>query len=491
VTTAGSSEQRRARPGMRNAPLVRIAAGLTCGCAQHRCTPRYTQTQAPSNYKEAVAMKQMVQQLGLSSYCGLEFWRVHDFACTDVGYGDHAGALKPLELKSAHVQFSNANGRGAVQADLNLTGKTAAKIRAGCDILGKVMGTDEAGQSCIISFLHFSGVADAAALEQLYGDGCIVFNLKESDTARYKFMQQHSFDPQRAEDMDRLRSRLRNAHDAARDAVGLLALRPLWALSYNEDAYCVNSSNFPKVMLMRMMGALLQAHGSGASLAEPAMLAGKVDFLLRLTCGAMLQLQAKTLCWDKHANCWRVSSGCYSDTGIDVLIVADFARNGFYFCPWRVARTAAAGSANLFFTPHEMRARGSLHWNTIRDRFEPFFITQDAAGCAKMLNIAAGIVQDGIPVPPLLPPPPPSEEERMHEAKRIAATKEALRCMAGRPTLVERDADVQKSWPARATTVGRSSSARAAGVTVGQPVPDADTLTAAGPCALTRALESC
>ena len=168
-------------------------------------------------------MMQMVKLLDLFLHCGLQFWRVRDFARTDVGYGCHAGALKPLELKSRHVQLSCTNGRGTVHADWNMTGKTAAwKIRAGCDILAKVMGTDEAGQSYIISFLHFSGVADADALEQLYGDGRIVFNLKESDTLRYKFMLRHSFDPQRAEDMDRLSSRLRAAHDAARDAVGLL-----------------------------------------------------------------------------------------------------------------------------------------------------------------------------------------------------------------------------------------------------------------------------
>jgi hypothetical protein len=212
------------------------------------CTPRYTQTQARNHHTEVAAMMQTVQQLDLLSHCGFEVWRVFQFARTDVGYGCHVGALKPLELKSAHVQFSGKNGRGAVRAQLDLTGKrAAAKIRAGCDILGTVMGTDAAGQSFIISFLHFSGEADAAALEQLYGDGRILVNFKPSKTQRYKFiMQQHSFDPQRADDMDRLRSRLRDAHDAAHDAVGSLALQPLWALNYNEGEYSNSVSHYPE-----------------------------------------------------------------------------------------------------------------------------------------------------------------------------------------------------------------------------------------------------
>jgi hypothetical protein len=397
------------------------------------------------HYKEVAAMMQMVQQLGLSSHCGLQFWRVREFACTDVGYGHHAGALKPLELKSAHVRGRFGRSTCTVDANLNLKGTAAAKIRAGCDVLAKkVMGTDEAGQRCIISFLYFRGEPDAAALEQLYGDGWICFNLKESAMPRYNFMLQHSFDPQRAEDMDRLRSRLRDAHNyAALHAAGALALRPLWALNYDEDAYCVNSAHFPEVMLMRMMGALLQAHGHGASLAEPPILVGKVDFLLRLACGTALRLQAKAMFWHERQKRWSVTSGGYSDADIDVLIVADFARDGFYFCPWRVARIADGVVFELFFAPHEMQQQSPLHWNTIKHRFEPFFISQDAAGCAKMLKIAAGIVQeDGIPLPPLLLSPPLSEEERQHEATRIAATNEAARCMAKRPTLAERDASI-------------------------------------------------
>jgi hypothetical protein len=383
-------------------------------------------------------MVQTVQQLDLRSSYGFEVYRIREFARTDVGYGCHVGALKPLELKSMHVRFRDANGRGAVRAQLSMTGKTAAaKIRAGCDILGAVMGTDAAGQSFIISFLHFSGEADAAALEQLYGDGEIRVNFKPSRTPRYKFMQQHSFDPQRAEDLDRLRSRLRDAHAAALDAVGPLALRPLWALNYNEGEYSNSVSHFPEVRLMRMMGALLQAHGDGASLAEPAILAGKVDFLLRLACGASRRLQAKTMCRNKRrTECWVVSSGCYSETDFDVLIVADFGRGGFYFCPWRVAPTV--DGFDLFLSPHEMGA-GTLHWNTVKDQFEPFFITFDAAGCEKMLKQAAAIVP-ALPAPPL-PPLPLSEDERQHEAKRMKATDEAMRCKAVWPRLAERDAE--------------------------------------------------
>ncbi len=60
-----------------------------------------------------------------------------------------------------------------------------------------------------------------------------------------------------------------------------------------------------------------------------------------------------------------------------------------------------------------------------------------------MLEIAASILQDGIPpLPPLLPPPLLSEEERQRGVKCIAATREALRCMAKRPTLAERDASI-------------------------------------------------
>jgi hypothetical protein len=188
------------------------------------------------------------------------------------------------------------------------------------------------------------------------------------------------------------------------------------------------------------MGALLQAHGDGASLAEPAVLAGKVDFLLRLTCGTLLRLQAKTMCWDKRrTECWVVRSGCYSDTDIDVLIVADFERGGFYFCPWRVAHTFDGGF-DLFLSPHEM-GRSTLHWNTIKDRFEPFFVKFDAAGCEKMLKLAAVVMPAAMSLPPL-PPPPLSEAERQYELKRIAATDEAMECMARRPALAERDADV-------------------------------------------------
>jgi hypothetical protein len=117
-----------------------------------------------------------------------------------------------------------------------------------------------------------------------------------------------------------------------------------------------------------------------------------------------------------------------------VLVVADFERNGFYFCPWR-----AVDGFDLFLSPHEM-GRSTLYWNTIKDRFEPFFITFDAAGCANMLKIAAAIVPARPPPP--LPPPPLSEDERQHEAKRMKATEEAMRCKALWPTLAERDADV-------------------------------------------------
>ncbi len=277
-------------------------------------------------------------------------------------------------------------------------------------------------------------------MEQLYGNGRIFINFKPSKTPRYKFVQQHSFDPQRADDMDRLRSRLRDAHDATLDAVGSLALQPLWALNYNEGEYSNSVSHYPEVRLMRTMGALLQAHGDGASLAEPAVLAGKVDFLLRLKCGATLRLQAKTMARHSSHQQWVVRSSCYSDTDFDVLIVADFERNGLYFCPWRVAHTFDDGF-DLFFSPQEMRA-GTLYWKTIKDQFEPFFITFDAAGCEKMLEIAAHVWQDGVPAPPsLLPPLPLSEDVRQHEMKRIAATDEAMRCKAIWPTLAERDAE--------------------------------------------------
>jgi hypothetical protein len=232
-----------AHRSLRNSSSSVCMSWLTRGRAP-TCMPRCAQTQAQSNYKEVAAMVQTVQQLDLRSSYGFEVYRIREFARTDVGYGCHVGALKPLELKSAHVQFSNANGRGAVWANLHMTGKRAAeKIRAGCDILGTVMGTDAAGQSFIISFLHFSGEADAAALEQLYGDGRIHINFKPSRTPRYRFMQQHSFDPQHAEDMDRLRSRLQDAHDAALNAVGSLALQPLWALNYNEEEH--DGTHFP------------------------------------------------------------------------------------------------------------------------------------------------------------------------------------------------------------------------------------------------------
>jgi hypothetical protein len=81
--------------------------------------------------------------------------------------------------------------------------------------------------------------------------------------------------------------------------------------------------------------------------------------------------------------------------------------------------------------------RCTLYRKTIKDRFEPFFIAFDDAGCKKLLKIAAAILP-ALPAPPL-PPPPLSEAERQHEVKRIAATEEAQRCMARRPTLAERD----------------------------------------------------
>jgi hypothetical protein len=442
-----------------NAPRARTTIVHVCGLAD-TVTPCYVQTHGLPHYKGVAAMMQTVQQLGLLSRFGLDFWRVRVFARTSVGYGCHAGALKPLELRSTHVHHSDrtrASAHGAVWASLNMTGQRAAeKIRAGCDILGTVMGTDEAGQSCVITFQHFSGEADAAGLELLYGDrGRPLIHLKPSAAPRYKFMLQHSFDPQRAGDMERLRSRLRDAHDAALDAVDPLALRPLWALNYNEEEYVlkprpddaepssitrrVTNNHFPLVRLMRMMGALLQAHGNGACLAEPPLLAGKAHFLLRLACGASLRVQAKTMVWHKSFQYWILNSGCYSETDTDVLIVADFERNGFYFCPWRGARNA--DGFDLFLSPSEMR-RATLNWNPTKHRFEPFFITLDAAGCEKMLKIAADIAKTIPAAPPPLPPPPLSEDERQHEAMRIAATAEAVRCMARRPTLAERDADL-------------------------------------------------
>jgi hypothetical protein len=51
----------------------------------------------------------------LLSRDGFEIFRIREFARTDVAYGCHVGALKPLELKSMHIRFSNTKLRSQLR----------------------------------------------------------------------------------------------------------------------------------------------------------------------------------------------------------------------------------------------------------------------------------------------------------------------------------------------------------------------------------------